>query len=88
VPRILGWIAAVTLTIYGGLLTLVGLLVEAGVVDASADADHKALAWHAYFWDPWFLLWGAAFVIALWRTRQRAAAASASAGTPASSRSS
>ena len=69
VPACLGWIAAVTLTVYGGLLTVVGLLVEAGVIDASDDADRTALAWHAWFWDPWFLLWGAAFVVALWRTR-------------------
>jgi hypothetical protein len=65
VPRLLGWIAAITLTLYGGLLTVVGLLVEAEVVDASADADTRALAWHAYLWDPWFALWGAAFVVAL-----------------------
>ena len=55
VPRALGWIAAAVLTVYGGALTIAGLLVEAGVVEASADADPKALAWHAYLWDPWFL---------------------------------
>ena len=38
--------------VYGGALTTAGLLVEAGVVEASADADPKALAWHAYLWDP------------------------------------
>ena len=71
VPRVLGWIAAVTLTVYGGLLTVVGLLVQAGVIDASGDADTGALAWHAYVWDPWFALWGTAFLIALWRSRLR-----------------
>jgi hypothetical protein len=20
--------------------------------------DHRALAWHTYLWDPWFLMWG------------------------------
>jgi hypothetical protein len=69
VPRALGWIAALTLTVYGGVLTIVGLLVEAGVVNASANADSTALAWHAYFWDPWFAIWGIAFVVALWRSR-------------------
>ena len=59
-----------TLTIYGGALTIVGLLVQAGVVDAAADADSKALAWHAYLWDPWFAVWGGAFVVALWRSRR------------------
>jgi hypothetical protein len=70
VPRALGWIAALTLTIYGGVLTIMGLLVQAGIVKASADADSTALAWHAYIWDPWFGLWGIAFVVALWRSRQ------------------
>jgi hypothetical protein len=39
------------------------------VVDAADDADKRALAWHAYFWDPWFALWGGAFVVAMWRSR-------------------
>jgi hypothetical protein len=68
-PRRLGWVAAGVLVAYGGLLTLVGLLVQAGAIDAAADADDRALAWHAYLWDPWFLLWGLAFAGALWLTR-------------------
>lgn len=43
--------AAVTLTAYGGVLTLVGLLMQADVIHATRDADHRALAWHAYLWD-------------------------------------
>jgi hypothetical protein len=70
--RLLGWIAAVGLTVYGGVLSVAGLLVEAGVVDAADDADERALAWHAFFWDPWFALWGAAFVVAMWRSRPHA----------------
>ena len=69
VPRILSWVAAITLILYGGVLTVGGLLVQSGVIDPSLDADRHALAWHALFWDPWFLLWGAAFAVALWRTR-------------------
>jgi hypothetical protein len=68
-PRRLGWIAAVGLTAYGGVLTIAGLLVQAGVLEAANDADERALAWHAYFWDPWFALWGVAFVVAMWRSR-------------------
>jgi Protein of unknown function (DUF3995) len=70
--RTLGWVAAVGLTVYGGVLTLAGLLVEAGVLEAADDADERALAWHAYLWDPWFALWGAAFVVTMWRSRQPA----------------
>lgn len=69
VPRGLGWVAAVTLVAYGGLLTLVGLAVESGVVDPAAAADRRALAWHAYLWDPWFLVWGLAFCVSLLATR-------------------
>jgi hypothetical protein len=65
VPRRLGWVAAAVLTLYGGVLTVAGLLIQAGVIDAAADADDRALAWHAYFWDPWFLLWGIAFGLSL-----------------------
>jgi len=65
------WTAAVVLTVYGGALTLGGLLVQADVIHASPDADHRALAWHAYFWDPWFLGWGLLLTAALWRSRSR-----------------
>jgi Protein of unknown function (DUF3995) len=67
--RTVGWIAAVGLTLYGVVLTIAGLLVEAGVVEAAEDADERALAWHAYFWDPWFALWGVAFAVAMWASR-------------------
>ena len=73
--RLLGWLAAVGLALYGSVLTVAGLLVEAGVVEPAADADDHALAWHAYLWDPWFALWGAAFVVTMWRTRPRPARA-------------
>lgn len=80
VPRVLGWIAAGGLVLYGGVLTAAGILVQTGVIDPAPDADRHALAWHTWFWDPWFLLWGAAFATALWRTRERQ---SCSTGDPA-----
>ena len=58
------------LTGYGLVLTAVGLLVQAGVVAASAGADHRALEWHAYLWDPWFLVWGLLVTAALLRSRR------------------
>ncbi len=61
--------ASVVLVVYGGVLTAIGLLVQAGVVAASARADQTALRWHAYLWDPWFLLWGALLAAGLWRSR-------------------
>ena len=43
--RHLGWAAALGLTVYGGVLTVAGLLVDSGVIDRAADADERALAW-------------------------------------------
>ena len=54
--RALTWVEAAILTFYGLILTAVGLLVQAGVIGTQANADHRALAWHAYLWDPWFLV--------------------------------
>jgi hypothetical protein len=71
VARALGWIAAVVLVAYGGLLTAGGLLIELGAIAPAADADRRAMAWHTFLWDPWFLLWGIAFTVCLWRTRPR-----------------
>jgi hypothetical protein len=68
--RILAWVEAAILTIYGLVLTGAGLLVQSGVIATAAGADHRALAWHAHLWDPWFLLWGALVTAALVRSRQ------------------
>ena len=70
--RVLGWIVAIGLSAYGGVLTVVGLIVETGVIEAADDADERAIAWHAFFWDPWFALWGGAFTVAMWRGRPQA----------------
>lgn len=69
--RVLAWLEAAILTIYGLVLTGAGLLVQSGVIASPASADHRALAWHAYLWDPWFLLWGVLVAAALLRSRQR-----------------
>ena len=67
--RALTWVEALILTVYGLVWTAVGLLVEAGVIGTSATADHRALEWHAYLWDPWFLVWGLLVTAALMRSR-------------------
>jgi hypothetical protein len=66
---LLAWIEAGILTVYGLVWTVVGRLVQAGAIHPSAGADHRASAWHAYLWDPWFLVWGLLVAIALWRGR-------------------
>jgi uncharacterized protein DUF3995 len=63
------WAAALILTVYGGVLTAIGLLIQLDLVHASPTADHPALRWHAYLWDPWFLVWGLLLATALARSR-------------------
>jgi hypothetical protein len=53
------WGGAVLLTAYGGLFTLGGM-----------TADWTALRWHAFFWDPWFLVWGLLLGTAAWHRRR------------------
>jgi Protein of unknown function (DUF3995) len=67
--RVLAWAEAAILTVYGLVLAGAGWLVQSGLIAPAASADHRALAWHAYLWDPWFLLWGALVTAALVRSR-------------------
>jgi hypothetical protein len=53
------------LTLYGLVLTAIGVLVQLNVISRGAHADNRALAWHAFLWDPWFLLWGLAVLAGL-----------------------
>lgn len=80
--RVLASIEAEALAGYGGVLTAVGLLVRARIVHPSLGADQRALAWHAYLWDPWFLLWGLLLAAALLRMRHQPAADQAGSANP------
>jgi hypothetical protein len=53
------------------VLTAAGLLVQSGVIAPAANADRRALRWHAFLWDPWFLVWGLLVTIALVQGRRR-----------------
>jgi len=65
----MGWVAAVTLTVYGGYLTVGGLLVKGGFIDIAGGGRSKAFTWHVFLWDPWFLLWGLTLGALLWLTK-------------------
>ncbi len=67
--RALAWAAALIFVVYGGVLSVIGWLLQLGVIAAGAHADHYALRWHAFVWDPWFLAWGLLLMIALTRSR-------------------
>jgi uncharacterized membrane protein len=72
---VLAWAEAAILIVYGLVQTAAGLLVQADVIHAAATADQRALAWHAYVWDPWFLIWGLLVAAALLRGGHRRDAA-------------
>lgn len=71
VPRqlllVLAWAGAAVLILYGGTLVVAAALVEADVLDAPASADHRALRWHLWLWDMWFLVWGVLLALAAWQ---------------------
>lgn len=68
--RTMAWLEAAALTAYGLILTSAGLLVESGLITAAPGADQRALAWHAFLWDPWFLLWGLLVALGLLLSRE------------------
>lgn len=66
-----GWAAtaaAAVLTIYGGLLVVVGALALLGVF-GPPPTEPTALRWHVLGWDLWFLLWGLLLGTAAWQRR-------------------
>jgi hypothetical protein len=71
---LLSWLAAAILTLYVLVMTAAGILVRVGVITAAPAADRRALAWHAFVWDPWFLLWGLLIATTLLATRGGATA--------------
>ena len=84
--RVVAWAEGVVLIGYGFVLTSVELAAEAGLIHPGRSADRRALAWHAYLWDPWFLVWGLVVVVALVLTRTAATGTTRgrSIGSPAS----
>ncbi|MDT5015779.1 MAG: hypothetical protein QOD39_1939, partial [Mycobacterium sp.] len=76
--RVVAWVAASILSGYGTVNTVTAQLMLHNQLATPADASHKALSWHAWVWDPWFMLWGLAMVALLVTTRTRQTAMSSS----------
>jgi hypothetical protein len=57
------------ITLYGFVLTSVELKAEVGTIHPGKTTQRRPLAWHAYDWDPWFLVWGNLVITALLLTR-------------------
>ncbi|MDO5511628.1 DUF3995 domain-containing protein [Corynebacterium sp.] len=68
--RILYWLGAAALIVWGGVNTLTTNLMLAGVLPLPAAVDRPALIGHAWIWDPLFLVWGVALAVGLWQRRR------------------
>lgn len=64
------WLGTLALIAWGGLNTVVGNLVLAGVIPQSGY-DRAGMIGHAYLWDPLFLAWGGSVAIGLFASRDR-----------------
>ncbi len=64
---VLGWVAAASLTLYGGILVMSEALVTIGAIKPAQPVDWKPLLWHLYVWDMSFLVWGVLFGVATWK---------------------
>jgi hypothetical protein len=56
--RAFAWLAAIVLTGYGALNSIVAWLVLCGALRPQGGFDRQAMIGHAYLWDPLFLVWG------------------------------
>ncbi|MDA8379922.1 MAG: DUF3995 domain-containing protein [Actinomycetota bacterium] len=64
---VLAWVETVVLVVYGCTWSATEILTE--VVGSPPASERRVYAWHAYLWDPWFLLWGLLGAAALLRRR-------------------
>jgi len=62
-------VVSVVLITWGGANVLMGSLSLAGVVTADG-LDERALRWHVFVWDLWFLVWGVVLALALAAVRR------------------
>ena len=74
VVRWLAWAGAGLIALYGLAMTAIGLYIQLDVAGVEA-ADPRLYKWHAFLWDPWFLLLGVALVTALVRSARAYVAA-------------
>jgi len=59
------WVAAYCLLFWGFTQTVFFLLLKFRLFDVGYWNDERVVNWHAFLWDPWFLLWGVCLAAAL-----------------------
>lgn len=69
VVRLVLWLGAGTLVVWGGLNTVIAHLVLAGAIQPAGGYDHQGMVGHAWIWDPLFLIWGVALAVGLRQAR-------------------
>lgn len=62
--------ASAILCLWGGANVAVGALVLSGAITPATDVDRRALRWHVFVWDLWFLVWGVVLALAVVRARR------------------
>lgn len=67
--RLVSWLGAIVLMLWGGVNTVTGNLVLIGLVRPAGGYDRPGMVGHAWLWDPLFMIWGAALTIGLLSTR-------------------
>lgn len=68
--RVMEWIGASVLIVYGLLNVVVGWAVLTGLITTAGGYDRAAELGHAALWDPLFLLWGLLLMAGLVVTRR------------------
>jgi hypothetical protein len=63
------WVAASCLLFWGFTQTVFFLLLKFRFFDVGYWNDERVVNWHAFLWDPWFLLWGVCLAAALRLTK-------------------
>lgn len=58
-------LASVLLLAWGVANVCAGALVLRGVIAPADGLNERALRWHVFVWDPWFVVWGTALALAL-----------------------
>lgn len=65
-PLAAGWAAGVLLSLYGVADLIDHALMAIGAINTPASLGASAVRWHLLLWDPWWLLGGILFVVAVW----------------------